>query len=70
MPGAPPVKVVSVAVISTTPFSEKESAEPIALRVKSVPAAKGPETLKEPSCVNWPSISMYSPNSGLPLFHQ
>ena len=41
MPGAPPVKLVSVAVISTTPFSENESVEPVTLRFNRVPAARG-----------------------------
>ena len=40
MPGAPPVKLVSVAVIRATPFWEKVSFEPATLRFNWVPAAR------------------------------
>ena len=38
-PGAPPVRVVSVAVMAVVPFSAKVRVEPVALRVRVVPAA-------------------------------
>ncbi len=43
MPGAPPVKVVSVAVMRTTPPAEKERVEPVTLRFSWVPAASAPD---------------------------
>ena len=70
MPGAPPVKLVSMAVISTTPFSENESAEPVTVRFNWVPAARGPVEWEEPSWDQLPLISLNSISSGLPLFHQ
>ena len=42
MAGAPPVKLVSVAVMRTTPFWEKVSFEPVTLRFNWVPAARAP----------------------------
>ena len=42
MAGAPPVKVVSVAVTSTTPFSENESVEPVTVRFKLGAGGEGP----------------------------
>ena len=42
MPGAPPVRLASVAVIWATPFSEKVSVLPAAVRVSWVPAGSTP----------------------------
>ena len=70
MAGAPPVKEVSVAVTSTTPFSENESVEPVTVRFNWVPAARAPDGWAEPSCVQLPLTSLNSISSGLPLFHQ
>ena len=42
MPGAPPVRLVSVAVMRVTPFSVKVSCEPVTLRFNWVPAARAP----------------------------
>ncbi len=43
IPGAPPVMLVSVAVIRVTPFCRKEIVEPVALSCSVVPAGNGPE---------------------------
>ena len=43
MPGAPPVKAVSVAVMRTTPPTDKESVEPVTVRFNWVPATSGPD---------------------------
>ena len=70
MAGAPPVKLVSVAVMRTTPFSEKESVEPVTVRFNWVPAASAPDWYEAPSWVQLPLIRLNSINSGLPLFQK
>ena len=40
IPGAPPVRVVSVAVMAVVPFSAKVKVDPVTLRDKVVPAAR------------------------------
>ena len=42
MPGAPPVKLVSVTVMRAMPFCRKEMVEPTAVSFSWVPAASGP----------------------------
>ncbi len=42
MPGAPPVRLVSVAVITVAPFSPKVRVVAVAVRLSWVPAAKAP----------------------------
>ena len=42
MPGAPPVRLVSVAEIRVTPLSRKEIVEPIAVTSSWAPADSGP----------------------------
>ena len=68
--GAPPVKVVSVALMTTEPFSAKVRAEPLTLSVSWVPAASGPDASDEPSWVQLPPLRLKSMSKGLPLFHQ
>jgi hypothetical protein len=70
MPGAPPVKLVSVAVIRATPFCEKVSVEPVTLRFNWVPAARAPWNEALPSWVKDPLIRLKSISSGLPPFQK
>ncbi len=44
IPGAPPLKAASVALMTTVPFSANERVEPLALSVSWVPATRGPDT--------------------------
>ena len=46
MPGAPPVKLLSVAEMTTMPFSRKEIVEPTACSSSWVPAASGPDAVR------------------------
>ena len=48
MPGAPPVNVVSLAVMQATPFSEKVRSEPVTESCSCVPAARAPGMYVEP----------------------
>ena len=68
--GAPPVKLVSVAVMRTTPFWENESVEPETERFNWVPAASAPWNEDAPSWVQLPPIRLNSISSGLPLFQK
>ena len=58
MPGAPPVKPVSLAVMRATPFWEKVSFEPVTLRFHWVPAARAPWNEEPPSWVQLPLIRL------------
>ena len=69
-PGAPAVKLVSLAVMRTTPFWENESVEPVTVSVSWVPAARAPDWYAAPSWVQLPPIRLNSINSGSPLFQK
>ena len=68
IPGAPPVRVVSVAVISVVPLSAKVKVDPVTLRVKVVPAARALTGTLAPSWDQAPPLRKNSISSGLPKF--
>ena len=70
IPGAPPVMLVSVAVIRLTPFWRNEMVEPTALSCSVVPAASAPELYELPSWIQVPALRLYSRSCGLPLFQK
>ena len=70
IPGAPPVSVVSVAVMAVVPFSAKVRVGPVPLRVKVVPAASGLTGTRTPSWAQLPLSRKNSISSGLPLFQK
>ena len=70
IPGAPPVTLVSVAVIRLTPFCRKEMVEPLALSCSVVPAANAPELYELPSWIQVPEMRLYNRSCGLPLFQK
>ncbi len=65
MPGAPAVKLGSVAVISGVPFTEKARVLPRATRVKVVPAGSAGVEYDNPSWVQAPLMRSNSMSSGL-----
>ena len=65
-PGAPPIKLVSLAVMRTTPFWENVSVGPDTASVSWVPAARASDWYAAPSWVQLPSIRLNSISSGLP----
>src|SRR5579862_6808329 len=69
-PGAPPVRVVSVALMATAPLTRNDSVEPLAVSVRVVPAASGLVATVEPSPVQLPLVRLNSMSWGLPPFHQ
>ena len=68
-PGAPPVRVVSVAVMAVVPFTAKVRVGPVALRLKVVPAASG-LVGDAPSWAQLPLSRTNSISSGLPPFQK
>ena len=68
MPGAPPVKLVSVTEIRCTPFCKSEIVLPTATTCSCVPAASAPELYVAPSWVQAPPLRLNSISSGLPKF--
>ena len=71
IPGAPPVKLVSVAVIRLTPFCRNEMVEPTARSAAASflrPAL--PELYELPSWIQVPAMRLYSRSCGLPLFQK
>ncbi len=49
MPGAPPVRLVSVTEIRATPFCENVIFDPLACSSNCVPAVSAPELYEAPS---------------------
>src|SRR5579872_4360672 len=70
MPGAPPVMLVSVALMAGEPLTRNDSVGPLAVRVRVVPAARGAVGAEKPSWVQLPLVRLNSMSRGLPLFHQ
>src|SRR5262249_42636189 len=70
IPGAPPVTVVSVAVICATPFCRNEIVEPTAVSLSCVPAARAPELTELPSWIQLPALRSYRRNCCVPLFQK
>src|SRR5262249_43675254 len=66
IPGAPPVKLASVAVIRTAPFCRNETVDPTAVTFSCVPAASGPLLYVLPTCVQlWPPLRSTTSTPGL-----
>ena len=68
MPGAPPVKLVSVTDIRDRPFCWNEMVLPVATSLSCVPAASAPQLYEPPSWVQAPPLRLNSISSGLPKF--
>ena len=66
MPGAPPVKLLSVTDRRCTPFCSNETLLPAASSCSCVPAASAPELYTPPSCVQAPPLRLKIISSGLP----
>ena len=58
IPGAPPVMLLSVTLIRTTPFWRNEIVEPTAVSCNCVPAASAPQLYELPSCVQVPALRL------------
>ena len=70
MPGAPPVRLVSVAVMTGEPLSRNETVEPVAVSLSVAPAASPLVGYDEPSWVKLPEVRLYSRSCGDPLFQK
>jgi hypothetical protein len=68
MPGAPPVTLVSVTVMTAEPLSRNEIVDPVAVSLSVVPAASALTGCDVPSWVKLPDVRLYSISRGDPLF--
>src|SRR5215831_14948955 len=70
IPGAPPVRLVSVTEIFCSPLTSSETADPTALTCNCVPAGSAAVVTVEPSWVQLPELRLNNINCGLPLFQK
>ena len=70
MPGAPPVRLVSVTVMTGEPLRRNEIVEPVAVSLSVAPAASSLVEYDEPSWVQLPEVRLYSRSWGDPPFQK